>query len=164
MFILAPLNWDLHKYDMSEVEIRPAGIDDLPDIFKMVQELAVYEKAADQVLTSVEKYEEDFKQNWFEAILATEDDQIVGMALYYDTYSTWKGRMLWLEDFIVANSHRRKGIGQLLWDKLLDIGRSKGCHLMKWQVLDWNEPAIKFYEKHGATIEKDWWNGKLSLH
>ncbi len=77
------------------------------------------------------------------------------------TFSTWKGKMLYLEDFVVKEAFRKKGVGQVLWNKYIDIAKEKDCALVKWQVLDWNEPAVKFYEKNGATIEKEWWNGKI---
>jgi len=83
------------------------------------------------------------------------------MALYYMTYSTWKGRMLYLEDFVVQEAFRKAGIGQQLFDGFLQEANNKGCKLVKWQVLDWNVPAIKFYEKNKAIIEKEWWNGKI---
>ena len=79
------------------------------------------------------------------------------------TYSTWKGKMLYLEDFVVAQSHRRRGIGQLLFDAYKAEAIEKKAKLIKWQVLDWNEPAIAFYEKNGATIEKGWYNVKTFL-
>jgi len=83
------------------------------------------------------------------------------MTLYYMTFSTWKGKMLYLEDFVIKKGFRRLGIGQLLFDAFLETAREKGCKLTKWQVLDWNETALKFYEKNNAIIEKDWWNGKI---
>ena len=85
------------------------------------------------------------------------------MVFYYLTYSTWKGRMLYLEDFVVLPDYRRFGIGQLLFDALLEVARNKRCKLVKWQVLDWNQPALNFYRKYDAIIEKEWWNGKIFL-
>jgi GNAT superfamily N-acetyltransferase len=77
------------------------------------------------------------------------------------TYSTWKGRMLYLEDFVVKERSRRQGIGQLLFDAFLAEAKARGCRLAKWQVLDWNTPAVNFYEKQSAIIEQEWWNGKI---
>ena len=85
------------------------------------------------------------------------------MAFFYAAYSTWKGKMLYLEDFLITEEYRRQGIGQLLFDAFIEEGKKRGVFLLKWQVLDWNEPALKFYEKNKALIEKNWWNGKLVL-
>ena len=83
------------------------------------------------------------------------------MTLYYMTYSTWKGKMLYLEDFVVKADQRNKGIGQLLFDAFIEVAKAKKCRMVKWQVLDWNEPAIRFYEKNNATIETEWWTAKI---
>ena len=145
------------------IKIRQAILADIPVIFSLVEELALYEKAPEAVITSVEIYERDFNAGIFEAIVAEKEGEIIGMALYYMAYSTWKGRMLYLEDFVVRESARRFGVGQLLFDAYLNVAKEKGATLVKWQVLDWNEPAVKFYEKNNATIEKEWWNGKIFL-
>ena len=76
-------------------------------------------------------------------------------------YSTWKGKMLWLDDFVIKEEYRRKGLGKLLFDAVVVESKNREVNLMKWQVLEWNDPAIKFYEKYGATIERNWFNGKL---
>jgi GNAT superfamily N-acetyltransferase len=143
--------------------IRQAEKKDIPAIFSLVEELALYEKAPEAVITTVAIYERDFEANIFEAIVAEQDGEVVGMALYYMAYSTWKGRMLYLEDFVVQESARRFGVGQLLFDAFLAKAKEKNASLVKWQVLDWNEPAIKFYEKNNAIIETEWWNGKIFL-
>jgi GNAT superfamily N-acetyltransferase len=85
----------------------------------------------------------------------------VGMTVFYRTFSTWKGVTLYLEDFYVTPEYRQHGIGQQLFDAFVDTARQMGCRQTKWQVLDWNEPALRFYEKNGAVIEKEWWNGKI---
>ncbi len=143
------------------VIIRKAQKEDLPAIHQLVRELAIYEKAEEEFIATLEEYERDFEAGIFESLVADHDNQIVGMMLYYMTYSTWKGRMLYLEDFVVNEQFRRRGIGQQLFEAFLKTAREKGCRLVKWQVLDWNRPAIDFYEKNKAVIEKDWWNGKL---
>ena len=89
------------------------------------------------------------------------DGKIVGIIIYYMTYSTWKGKMLYLEDFVVNQQYRKLGIGQHLFDAFLKEAKDKGARLVKWQVLDWNEPALAFYKKNKAIIEKNWWNGCL---
>ena len=144
-----------------EINLRIATKEDIPAIHQLVRELAIYEKEEHEFIASVEAYYKDFAANWFEVIVAEVDHTIVGMALYYNTYSTWKGRMLYLEDFVVSQAYRRHGIGQRLFDAVLSKAKEKGCKLIKWQVLDWNSPAVKFYEKNKAIIEKGWWNGKI---
>ncbi|MCR9286412.1 MAG: GNAT family N-acetyltransferase [Bacteroidetes bacterium] len=141
--------------------IRKANYDDLPAIHDLVRDLAIYEKAEPEFTATIEDYQNDFKANIFESLVAEKEGQVIGMMLYYMTYSTWKGRMLYLEDFVIKEDFRRFGAGQLLWESFIKVAKEKGCRLAKWQVLDWNEPAIKFYEKNHAIIEKEWLNGKL---
>ncbi|MEM6397876.1 MAG: GNAT family N-acetyltransferase [Bacteroidota bacterium] len=146
------------------MQIRQATREDLPAIHSLVEELAIYEKEPAAFVATLEEYQRDFDSGWFEAIVAeSEEVGIIGMAVYYETFSTWKGRMLYLEDFVVTVSHRKSGVGQLLFDRVLEIGRQKSCRLVKWQVLDWNEPALRFYRKNKAEIEAGWWNGKVYL-
>jgi GNAT superfamily N-acetyltransferase len=145
------------------IHIRAAVAADLPAIHNLVRELAIYERAEEQFIASIEEYELDFADGIFKALVAELDGRVAGMALYYMAYSTWKGRMLFLEDFVVEPDSRRYGLGQLLFDAFLEEGRKAGCRLVKWQVLDWNEPALRFYEKNDAVIEKEWWNGKIFL-
>lgn len=148
---------------MPNITIREAVKADLPAIHQLVRELAIYEKAEHEFTASIEDYYTDFEAGIFESYVAEVDGKVVGMTLYYMTYSTWKGRMLYLEDFVINEDYRRYGIGQQLFDVLQEVAKAKGCRLIKWQVLDWNTPAVKFYEKNEAVIEKDWWNGKLFL-
>ena len=150
------------------IQIRPTTVDDLPAIHALVHELAVYENAPEQHTATIEEYKRDFKAGIFESHVAvdtdnTEGEQIVGMIFYYMTYSTWRGRMLYLEDFVVTENYRKYGVGQLLFETFLDVARQKDCFLTKWQVLDWNTPAVNFYKKNKAVIEKEWWNGKIFL-
>ena len=150
------------------IQIRPATVDDLPAIHDLVHELAVYENAPEQHTATIEEYKRDFEAGIFESHVAvdtdnTEGGQIVGMIFYYMAYSTWRGRMLYLEDFVVTESYRKYGVGQLLFETFLEVARQKDCFLTKWQVLDWNTPAVNFYEKNKAVIEKEWWNGKIFL-
>lgn len=133
-------------------------------IHNLVVELARYENAEDQVSTTVADYEKNFLSNVFDVIVAEDKSgNILGIALYFMCWSTWRGRMLYLDDFVVKEKFRKEGIGQLLFDALLNEGSRLGCSLVKWQVLDWNEPALNFYEKNEAIIEKEWWNGKIFL-
>ena len=141
--------------------IRKGTKEDLPAVHDLVRDLAVYEKAEEQLIATVEDYRRDFEKGWFECEVAVNAGQIIGVVLYYETYSTWKGRMLYLEDFVVKESFRQHGVGQLLFDAYLKTAKDKCCNLVKWQVLDWNTPAVNFYRKNNATIEKEWWNGKI---
>jgi GNAT superfamily N-acetyltransferase len=145
------------------INIRIASREDVPALHALVRELARYEKAEDEFVASLDDYYASFEEGVFEALVAEGSEGILGMALYYMTYSTWKGKMLYLEDFVVQEAYRRHGIGQQLFDGFLEVARKKNCRLVKWQVLDWNVPALRFYEKNEAIIERDWWNGKIIL-
>lgn len=146
-----------------QISIRKAVSADIPAIHGLVRELAIYEKAESEFVATIAEYERDFAGGVYDAIVAEAAGVVVGMALYYMAYSTWKGRMLYLEDFVIFQQYRRFGIGQMLFDAFLEEAKREGCRLVKWQVLDWNEPALKFYEKNQAVIEKEWWNGKIFL-
>ncbi|MCS6930308.1 MAG: GNAT family N-acetyltransferase [Saprospiraceae bacterium] len=148
---------------ISDIRIRRAAEADMPAIHKLVCELAVYEKAPEAVVTTPEEYLRDFLEGRFDCFVAEGPEGILGMALFFVAYSTWKGKMIYLDDLIVTETHRRKGIGRRLFEAVIEEGRRIGCRLIKWQVLDWNEPAIAFYRTYGATIETDWWNGKIYL-
>ncbi len=112
-----------------------------------------------QVITTPETYASDIASNYFEAIVAEDldlkENKIIGMALYYFAYSTWKGRYIWLEDFVVTENYRGKGIGILLFDEMINITKENKT-ILKWQVLDWNEPAINFYKKYNAEFMDGW--------
>ena len=148
---------------MSSLIIRSATLADMFAVHNLVRELAIYEREEAALTATVADYEKDFQNNVFEVQVAEQAGEIVGMVLYYLTYSTWKGKMLYLEDFVVKESCRGAGIGQQLFDTFLAIARKKDCKIVKWQVLDWNKPALKFYERNQAIIEKEWWNGKIFL-
>jgi GNAT superfamily N-acetyltransferase len=143
--------------------IRRANPNDLESVLTLVKELADYEHAPDEVWVNLSDYEEALKEGVFECLIGEIGDQIVGVCIYYLTWSTWKGRMLYLEDFVINQNFRRHGLGQKLFDAFIMRAKELNCTLVKWQVLDWNIPALKFYEKNHAVIEKEWWNGKLIL-
>ncbi len=143
------------------IQIRKAIKEDLPQILELVIELAVYERAPDAVTASLADYEEGFSTGLFDCIIAIANQKMIGVALFFPTFSTWKGRMLTLEDLVVTESFRKMGIGQLLFDAVLEEAKNTGCRLLKWQVLDWNIPALRFYEKNNAIIETNWWTGKI---
>jgi len=144
-----------------EYSIRFAQNTDLEAILGLVRELAVFEKEPEAVTATLEDYHRAWESRLIHSQVAEVGGEIVGMVLYYDTFSTWRGKMLYLEDFYVKPSHRGKGIGQALFDATLRAAKDRGCVMMKWQVLDWNEGAIRFYERNMATIEREWWNGKI---
>jgi GNAT superfamily N-acetyltransferase len=147
--------------DIKSIKIKKAKAEDLSTILDFVNQLAFYEKEPESVTTDLMEYEKCFAEGIFEAIIAYVGSKAVGMALFYDTFSTWKGKMIYLEDFIVLAEYRRLGIGEKLFDTFIDIAKKKNAKLVKWQVLDWNTPALDFYHKKNATIEKNWWNGKI---
>jgi GNAT superfamily N-acetyltransferase len=142
--------------------IRPAKQTDVSAIFALIQELALYEKAPEQVTNTAEQLAIDlFEKELCEAIVAEKENKVVGFALYYTSYSTWKGACLYLEDFYVIESERQHGIGQLLFDEVLETAKNRKVQRMDWQVLTWNEPAIRFYEKQKAILDPEWLNGRL---
>jgi GNAT superfamily N-acetyltransferase len=142
------------------ITIRGGKRDDLPRVLELIKELAEYERAADQVFNTVEMLERDgFGPNPVYGFFVAEDDKrILGLSLYYWRYSTWKGKRLWLEDIVVTQSERGKGIGKLLFDRTIKFAHDEKSAGMMWQVLDWNEPAINFYKKYGANISGEWHN------
>ncbi len=146
------------------MEIREANEADLPAVHALICELAEYEKAPEAVTLTRKQLAEDFSDSKprFFIIVAENNNRIVGMALYFYTYSTWKGRCLYLEDMIVTKSYRNQGIGQMLFERLIQIASSAQARRMAWQVLDWNERAIQFYHKYGAYLDPEWVNGKLT--
>lgn len=143
--------------------IREARRGDEQAIHALVYALAVYERAPDQVTNTPEQLRIDLFEDQICDALVVESDsgEIVGFALYYTSYSTWKGRCLYLEDFFVLPEHRRGGIGGELFQRVVGIARERGVKRMDWQVLEWNEPALQFYRKHEAILDPEWVNGRL---
>ena len=142
--------------------IREARKGDEKAIMDLIHGLALYEKAPEQVVNTAEDLAIHlFEEKICEAIVAEKDKQIVGFALYYTNYSTWKGKCLYLEDFYVLPELRGEGIGSLLFDRVVEIAKDRGVKRMDWQVLEWNEPAIKFYQKKDAVLDSEWINGRF---
>ena len=155
-------------YEM--IKLRRAVKEDCTRLLELVQELAVYEKAPQEVTVTLAHFEESgFGNNpvWWAYVATTTtekgEEYIVGMSLYYIRYSTWKGQSLYLEDLIVTESMRGKGIGKLLFEVMIEECKLKGFKRMCWQVLDWNEPAINFYKKYNATFDGEWLNGAIDF-
>jgi len=144
--------------------IREAVRTDASAILDLIRELAVYERAPHEVTNTIEEIERDgFGESpVFGCLIAEENGAVIGMSLYYIRYSTWKGRMLYLEDLIVKEAHRGKGAGKLLFEATMDVARELDVNGMIWQVLDWNEPAIGFYKKYSCTFDGEWINCKIA--
>ncbi|CAG9583809.1 acetyltransferase-like protein [Leishmania major strain Friedlin] len=153
------------------VTVRRAEREDTQRMYDLIMELAIYERAPECVVVSKAQMEEEgFGERplWsaFVAELQETNDvkpRVIGMALYYYRYSTWRGRMLYLEDFIVTESHRGIGAGKMLFERVLQQAKEEGCHGMVWQALDWNAPAIEFYKKYDAEIDPGWVNCMLKF-
>ena len=146
------------------IKIRPGKAKDLPEVVKMIKDLADYERSLDQVKITEEVLEKDGfgSHPYFWLLIAEKNGEIAGLAFYFIRYSTWKGKTLYLEDFIVKNEYRRQGIGTLIFEELQNIVREEELSGIVWQVLAWNDLAIEFYKKLGATISNDWLDGSLS--
>ncbi len=145
--------------------IRAAQAADCPAMLELIRELAIYERQPDAVTVSMEEFVDSGfgEQPVWGAFVAERDDRIIGLALYYIRYSTWKGRRLYLEDLIVTEEARGTGIGKLLLDSTVAYAQEKGYSGMMWQVLDWNAPAIEFYKKYNADFDSEWVNVSLNF-
>jgi GNAT superfamily N-acetyltransferase len=150
--------------DSMTINIRVAKKEDCPRLMELIKELALFEKAPEEVTVSLQEFEDAGfgKKPVWKAFVAENDGLIVGFALYYVRYSTWKGCRLYLEDLLITEEMRGKGIGKLLFDRIITEAKELGFSGMVWQVLDWNEPAIKFYKKYEASIDGGWLNAALS--
>jgi GNAT superfamily N-acetyltransferase len=148
------------------MNIRKAVIADCPAMLELVRELALYEKAPLEVTVDPQHFEDSgFGPNpvWWALVAEDEAGLVVGFALYYIRYSTWKGQVMYLEDILVTETMRGKGIGSMLVDRLIVEAREKGFNRIVWQVLEWNEPAINFYKKYNARFDAEWVNVILDI-
>lgn len=157
------------------MKIRRGVKEDLQGVLALIKELARYEKAADEVAVTVEQLARDGfpgqdegsasrgeTSKLFEIIIAENGGNIVGMALYYFGYSTWKGKMLYLDDLVVSEKFRGKGVGKQLFEALIQEAKEQQATQIRFHVLDWNEPAINFYKKYNVQFEAEWVTCKLS--
>ena len=147
------------------ITIREGKEADLPGTFALIQELAEYEKAPQEVTNNLDMMREDgFGKNpIFQFFVAeTPDDGIIGIAIYFTAYSTWKGKTIYLEDLVVTEKYRRFGIGKKLFDAVAKKAEELGAKRFAWQVLEWNEPAIKFYQKAKANLDPEWINCRMT--
>ena len=140
------------------MQIRKATANDMPSVLELIQELATFEKEPDAVVVTVDDLIRDgFLENpLFQCFVAEEENNIIGMALYYYRYSTWKGKTIHLEDLIVKENKRGTGAGFALYKEIIKQGKAENVRRIEWNVLDWNTPAIDFYEKSGAKVLGDW--------
>jgi GNAT superfamily N-acetyltransferase len=147
------------------VKIRRATKEDCPRMMELVHELAVFERAPDEVTVTLQHFiESGFGANpvWW-AFVAEAEGIVVGFALYYIRYSTWKGQRMYLEDILVTESMRNRGIGKLLMDALVEEAKEKKLHGISWQVLDWNVHAKRFYERYTSHFDNEWVNVMLTF-
>jgi GNAT superfamily N-acetyltransferase len=140
------------------MNIRKGTIEDMSAVLELIKELATFEKEPNAVVVTVSELERDgFGESpLFYTFIAEQNNEIVGMALYYYRYSTWKGRTIHLEDLIVKEKMRGSGLGFELYSAVIAQSKNDGVRRMEWNVLDWNTPAIEFYEKSGAKVFNDW--------
>lgn len=150
---------------MSEVVIRKAVQEDCAPMLELIKELADYEKALHEVTLTLDQFIEDGfgKSPVWGAFVAEFNGKIVGISLYYDRYSTWKGRRLYLEDLVVTENLRGKQIGKKLFEATLEYGKSNQYSGMVFQVLNWNEPAINFYKKYSPKFDDEWLNVSIEF-
>ncbi|MEE2954159.1 MAG: GNAT family N-acetyltransferase [Bacteroidota bacterium] len=147
-----------------KTKIRKGEKKDLASVLKLIQELADYEKALEEVSITLTELEHDGfgDQPYYSFLVAENGNEIVGLSFYFIRYSTWKGKFLFLEDFIIKKQYRNQGIGSLLFEATIKVCKQLDCNGMMWQVLDWNTSAINFYKKYNAEISDKWLNGKLT--
>ena len=145
--------------------IRPGKKSDIPQVFELIKELAEYEKALDKVSNTVEKLEEDGfgPKPVYDLFVAEIENSIIGIALTYYRFSTWRGKVMYLEDLIVKEHMRRKGIGKKLFDMILDHAKVTSCVGLSLQVLDWNDLGINFYKKYNMEFDDEWINCYLEF-
>ena len=146
-----------------DIDIRKGIKKDLPQVLSLIKELAEYEKSSHQVDVTLEQLEKDGFDGHphYYLLVAEEKEEIIGVCFYFIRYSTWKGKVLFLEDFVVKEEYRRKGIGGMLFEETIRIANKENMDGLHWQVLDWNTPALNFYKKYNASISSAWLNGRL---
>ena len=147
------------------IVIRRAKESDANGMYKLIKELAEYENAPNEVKITPEQLKKDgFGENiLFNAFVADYNGSVIGMALFYPRYSTWKGKTLHLEDLVVTSKFRKHGIGKALFERVVLEAKKSNVQRMEWQVLDWNEPAIKFYKSVHSNFDNEWINCTFSV-
>ena len=149
---------------MREFQIRKGRVSDCKAVYELIKELAIYERAGKEVDISEKQLEEDGfgPRAIYNLLVAEQKGKVIGMALYYEKYSTWKGRSIYLEDLIVTAEMRGIGAGKALFEAVMQEAKKRGSGRMEWQVLEWNQPAIDFYASYGANLDSEWINGKFT--
>ncbi len=149
------------------ISIRKACREDCKQMMDLVNELALFEKAPQEVSVTLQHFEESgFGENpvWWAFVAQDEETKkVVAIALYYIRYSTWKGQRMYLEDLIVTEKYRGAGIGKQLFERLIEEAKQRRFSGMTWQALDWNTPALDFYKKYNATLNNEWVNCSIDL-
>ncbi len=143
-----------------KIIIKKAELKDLSAIYSLVKELATFENEPNEPTVSYEQFTKDFITH-FECLVAESNKEVIAIALYYWGYSTWKGKMLYLDDLVVKQCYRRHKVGSQLFNAIMNIAKKENASRVSWQVLDWNKPAIKMYEKVNADFYTNWWTCKL---
>jgi len=138
------------------LKIRKAKKEDLSSVLRLIKELADFENEPKAVEITLEEFVKDYADGLFNCLVAELQNKIVGIALYYNRYSTWKGKTIHLEDLIVTQNQRGKGVGKALLNEVVAIAKETHLKRVEWNVLDWNTPAIDFYKSVGATVFNDW--------
>lgn len=147
----------------TQIDIRLAKIEDCEGIYSLIKELAIFVKAEDRLKITAEQLALDgfSEKPAFKAFVAEENSEIIGTAIFFEKYSTWKGKAIYLEDLVVKESCRGKNVGSLLFNAVRNYAKENDAQRMDWQLYEFNKPALAFYEKHGATIESGWMNGYI---
>ena len=147
-----------------KITIRKGIKKDLPNVLNLIKELAEYEQSLNEVSITLQELEDDGfgKRPWYWFLIAEDDNKIIGLSFYFIRYSTWKGKFLYLEDFVIKSDYRKNGVGSLLFEETIKTCQKLKLNGMMWQVLDWNTPAINFYKKYNSEISNKWLNGKLT--
>lgn len=141
------------------MNVRKGQDADFEAVLEMIKELALFEKSPESVINSIERIREEKK--YFDFFVAEINGKVVGMALYFFAYYTWVGKSLYLDDLYVKPEFRGQNIGKALLEKVIELAKEEGCKRMRWQVLDWNTPAIEFYKKMNASLSQEWVNCDL---
>lgn len=145
----------------TDIKIRPADKTDLPQIYNLIGDLAVFEHEPGEPTVSLDEFTTDFGRLFNAFVAESSDGKLAGMALYYWGYSSWKGKMLYLDDLIVRDELRQQGVGKALFNAVVALAASEGAGQLRWQVLDWNQPAIDMYRRAKADFYDNWLTCKL---
>ena len=147
-----------------EIQIRKGTRTDLPAVLALIKELALYEKAPEEVTNTLADMERDGfgEKPVYDLLVAVADELVIGIAVYFTKYSTWKGKGIYLDDIVIKEEFRNKGIGRKLFNALIGEAKKINAKQLHWQVLDWNEPAIGFYKTYPSSFDATWINCKMN--